>query len=115
MSHPDRHSDARRETRYYLIFLNAIRDRQLSPDAVERHAAHLAELDKAGKLVLAGPIPERAGGLIVLRAGSLEEVRAIAEDDPLVRGGYQTYELGSWLLSNRQNHYRPNLQGAPNK
>jgi uncharacterized protein len=103
------------EAVYYLIFLNGIPDRPLSPEVVNLHAAHLVELDRDGNLVLAGPIPERSGGLIVLRTGSLTEAKAIAEEDPLVRGGYQTYELGSWFISNRQNNFRPNLQGATNK
>jgi hypothetical protein len=30
-----------------------------------------------------------------------------------VRGGYQTYELGTWLMSNRQNGYRPGGFGEP--
>jgi|SRR6266852_1694081 len=50
------------------------------------HAAHLAELDDGGKLVMAGPLPERSGGLIVLRTGSVAEAKAIADEDPLVRG-----------------------------
>jgi uncharacterized protein YciI len=115
MSSPDRHSEGRGEAVYHLIFLNSIPGRPLSSEAVNLHAAHLEELDKAGKLVLAGPIPERAGGLIVLRTASLAEARAIAEEDPMIRGGYQTYELGTWLMSNRQNSYRPNVQGAPSK
>jgi hypothetical protein len=40
---------------------------------------------------------------------------AIAEEDPLVRGAYQTYELGTWLQSNRQNDYHPNIQAAAHK
>lgn len=96
---------------YHLIFLNGIPGKALSLEVVNLHAAHLEELDKAGKLVLAGPIPERAGGLIVLRTGSLVEARAIAEEDPMVRGGYQTYELGTWFMSNSENNYRPNVQG----
>ena len=40
---------------------------------------------------------------------------AIAEEDPLVRGAYQTYELGTWLISNRQNNYHPNIQAAADK
>lgn len=97
------------ERKYYLIFLNSIPGNALTPDAVNRHAAHLKELDDAGKLVLAGPIPERAGGLIALRVASLAEAKAIAEEDPMIRGAYQTYELGTWLMSNRQNDYRPNI------
>ena len=115
MTPADQPSDGRRETKYYLIFLNSIPGKPLSPQVVNLHAAHLAELDRDGKLVLAGPIPERAGGLIVLRTASLVEAKAIADEDPLIRGGYQTYELGTWFMSNRQNGYRPNVQGAPVK
>jgi uncharacterized protein YciI len=103
------------EARYFLIFLHSIPERPLSPDVVELHAAHLAELDDSGKLVMAGPLVERTGGLIVPRAGSVAEAIAIAEEDPLVRGAYQTYELATWLMSNRQNEYRPNIQPATHK
>jgi uncharacterized protein len=113
MSSSDR-LDGRGAT-FHLIILNGIPGKALLPEVVNLHAAHLAELDKAGKLILAGPIPERAGGLIVLRTGSLAEARAIAEEDPMVRGGYQTYELGTWFMSNRQNNYRPTVQGALDK
>jgi uncharacterized protein YciI len=110
MSAPDQHDDGRREARYFLIFLNSIPGKPLSAEVVNLHAAHLEEVDNAGKLVLAGPIPERAGGLIVLRVASLAEAKAIAEEDPMVRGAYQTYELGTWLMSNRHNDYRPTIQ-----
>jgi uncharacterized protein len=110
MSPADQPSGSRREAKYYLIFLNAIAGKPLTPEVVDRHAAHLAELDNDGELVLAGPIPERRGGLIVLRVASLAEAKAIAEEDPMVRGAYCTYELGTWFMSNRQNDYRPNLQ-----
>ena len=92
---------------YFLIFLKIVPGKTLSPDALGRHAAHLSELDRSGRLVLAGPIPERLGGLIVLRVASLADAKAVADEDPLVRGGYQTYELGTWLMSNRHNSYRP--------
>ena len=99
-----------RDSKLFLIFLNSIAGRSLTPEVVELHAAHLAQLDSEGKLVLAGPIPERAGGLIVLRVGSLAEAKAIAEQDPMVRGLYQTCEVGTWLLGDRENNYRPNVQ-----
>jgi hypothetical protein len=64
---------------------------------------------------MAGPLVERASGLIVLRGVSVAEAIAIAEEDPLVRGAYQTYQLATWLMSNRQNNYRPNIKAAANK
>ena len=103
------HDDARSEARYFLIFFNSIPGRPLTSEVVKLHAAHLAELDGEGKLVLAGPIPERASGLIVLRTASLAEAKAIADEDPMIRGSYQTYELGTWIMSNRQNDYQPKM------
>lgn len=75
---------------------------------MDLHAAHLAELDDGGKLVTAGPLVDRSSGLIVLRAADVAEAKPIADEDPLVRAAYLTYELGVWLTSNRQNNYRPN-------
>ena len=112
MSPADHQSGGRQEAKYYVIFLHGIHERPLSPEVVNLHAAHLAELDEDGKLVMAGPLPERSGGLIVLRTASAAEAKAIAEEDPMVRGGFETYEIGLWLMADRQNNYRPNLQPA---
>ena len=95
--------------KYFLISLKMVPGRTLSPEVLGFHATHLSQLDRSGRLVLAGPVPERLGGLIVLRVASLADAMAVAEEDPLVRGGYQTYELGTWLMSNRHNGYRPDL------
>jgi uncharacterized protein YciI len=96
--------------RYFLIVLKMVPGRTLSPEVLGLHAAHLSELDRSGRLVLAGPVPEHSGGLIALRVASLADAKAVADEDPLVRGGYQFYELGTWLMSNRHNGYRPDLQ-----
>jgi uncharacterized protein YciI len=96
--------------RYFLILMRIVPGKALPPEVLGAHAAHLAELDRDGRLVLAGLVPERPGGLIVLRVANLTDARAVADEDPLVRGGYQTYELGTWLMSKRQNGYRPDLQ-----
>jgi len=115
MSPSDQADSNHREDRYYLVFLSGIPGKPPTPEVISLHAAHLEQLDKDGKLVLAGPILERAGGLIVLRTKSVAEAKAIADEDPMIRGGYQSYELGTWLMSNRQNSYRPNIQRASDK
>jgi uncharacterized protein YciI len=100
------------DAKYYVILARLNSDGPPPPDVLDRHTAHLAKLDQEGKLVLAGPIPERKGGLIVIRAADLAEAKAIAERDPFVQGKYETYELGTWLMSNRENGYRPAMPGA---
>jgi uncharacterized protein YciI len=94
----------------YLLFLSLVPGKTLNPTVIEQHAAHLADLDREGRLVLAGPLPERLGGLIALRVANVAEAKAIAEVDPMIRGGFQTYELATWMMANKQNHYQPNVQ-----
>jgi uncharacterized protein len=101
-----------REAVFYVLFLSMIPGKALTPVVIDQHAAHLADLDRQGKLALAGPLLTRFSGLIVLRVASLADARAIAEEDPMIRGGYQTYELATWLMANKQNHYRPTLEPA---
>jgi uncharacterized protein len=95
---------------YFLILFKMGPGRTRSTGVLESHATHLSELDRSGGLVLAGPVPGRPGGLIVLRVDSQADAKAVADKDPLVRGGYQTCELGTWLMSNRRNGYYPDLQ-----
>jgi uncharacterized protein len=103
---------ARRDAVFYVLFLSLIPGKVLTSAVVDRHATHLADLDREGKLVLAGPLLTRFGGLIVLGVPSLAEATAIAEADPMIRGGFQSYELATWMVANKENHYRPNAQQA---
>lgn len=91
----------------YAVFLSIKAGKALTPAVIDQHAAHLAELDREGKLVLAGPLLTCFSGLIVLRVSTLAEAKAIAEADPMIRGGFQSYELAAWMMANKQNHYQP--------
>ena len=62
------------------------------PQVRPRHLEHLRPLDRAGRVVVAGPLfaddgKTPRGSLIVLEATSLEEARALAEQDPYVVEG----------------------------
>jgi uncharacterized protein len=46
------------------------------------HLAHMEPLDQAGRVVLAGPLTDKTGSLIVIEAGSLEEAQDFARKDP---------------------------------
>jgi uncharacterized protein YciI len=107
MSLDDLSAGDRRDAVLYVLFLAVIPGKALTPTVIDQHTAHLADLDRKGQLVLAGPLLARFNGMAILRVQSLDEAKAIAEADPMVRGGFQSYELATWILANKQNHFRP--------
>ncbi|MGI9389074.1 MAG: YciI family protein [Boseongicola sp.] len=79
------------------------------PEAVKAnlsdHLAYQRELEKSGRLVLAGPMSDESGehmmgtGLIIYRASTLQEASEIADNDPMHRSGARTYALRKWLVN----------------
>ncbi|MEO1549235.1 MAG: YciI family protein [Pseudomonadota bacterium] len=80
-----------------------------SPDQVKEnlgaHLAYQAELEARGALFLAGPVSDETGalmegmGLIIYRAASLEDARALADGDPMHQNGARRYVLRRWLIN----------------
>ena len=113
MTLADQYSRASRDVVYHSLFLTGLPGRTPTADVVAQHAAHLAQLDRDGKLALAGPFLGRFAGLLVLRTKSVAETIRIAEEDPMIRGGFQSYEVVPWAQATSRNNYQPNLiQGA---
>ena len=69
------------------------------------HLAYQRELEEAGRLVMAGPVSDEAGdymiggGMILLRADSMEEATQMAEDDPMHKTGARSFTLRKWLVN----------------
>lgn len=83
---------------------------EASPEDMQAHAqAHLdyqVELERSGRLFAAGPVTEEGAprfppksGLIVVRASSFEEARAIADADPMHQAGLRSYTLRRWTVN----------------
>lgn len=82
---------------------------KVAPDEMKKilpaHLAYQAEMEKAGKLFLAGPVSDATGeemqgtGMIVYRAASLEEAKSIADNDPMHKEGARSYNLRRWLIN----------------
>ncbi len=51
------------------------------------HLAHFEPLNKEGKVILAGPLTDGAGSLIVIEANSLADVWSLVGRDPYVTNG----------------------------
>jgi len=58
------------------------------------HLAKMDPLDQQGRVVLAGPLTDKAGSLIVIEADSLDEAQKFAQEDPYtVNGVFERVEV----------------------
>ncbi len=56
----------------------------------EAHLARLKEWAEQGKVILAGPLTDKTGSLIVVEADSIDEVQAFTKEDPyMIHGVFQ--------------------------
>ena len=79
------------------------------PEAVRAtlpdHLDYQREMEQHGKLVLAGPVSDPTGeemqgtGMIVYRAASMDDARAMADADPMHKAGARSYTLRKWLVN----------------
>lgn len=99
-------ADARGMRRYVLVILKTGPTRV--PAGTERdamfagHFSNMAELSAAGKLALAGPFVDNAGGwrgLYVFAVADVDEARALAETDPVIQQGEMVAEYHDWYGS----------------
>lgn len=89
----------------YVILLTRRPGVAVTEALIRAHVAHLKQLEAAGRLVLCGPFADGSDGMAVIRAGSLEEARAIAMADPFVVEGARNCEVRTWQLSCEANNH----------
>ena len=73
--------------------------------AIQAHVRHLHQLEREGRLVLAGPWADGQGGLVVVRATGLSEAEGIAAADPFVTLGHRRATVRAWPQSNEDNDH----------
>ncbi len=84
---------------YYVYVLTIAVERSVYEVHLPAHRHYLEQLHADGTLVLSGPFTDRRGGMVLIRAPSEAAARAIAEADPLVKHGVDTYELRHWRIT----------------
>jgi len=80
----------------YVILLDEIPGAQTTRQAVFDHVQHLKALESEGKLVICGPFTDYKGGMVVIKADSIDEARRIAEADPFVKLGLESTKSAPW-------------------
>ncbi len=62
------------------------------------HLARLQHLYEQGRVLLAGPLADKTGSLIIIEADSLEDANRIAQEDPYtVNGVFQRVEVHPFI------------------
>lgn len=89
----------------YMVLSTPAGDPTKVKELLPKHLAFQAEQEARGALFLAGPVSDETGdrmqgaGLIIYRAASLEDARAIAEADPMHESGARSFVLCRWLVN----------------
>lgn len=87
----------------YVILLSHTGKKPMTEAMVRAHVAHLKSLGE--KYVLGGPFKDYKGGMYVIQAASIEAAKEIAEADPFIKEGVESYELRTWELSTAENNH----------
>jgi len=83
---------------YVIIGHDGPNAKELRPQLRPSHLEHLGKYDQQGRVVLAGPLTDGHGSLIVLQADTLAEAREIAQRDPYVSGGvFESVDIHPFL------------------
>jgi uncharacterized protein YciI len=90
---------------YFVVFTRPAASREAVQRHLGIHLEYQRELERRGAIVAAGPLSDETGtewtgnGMIILRAATLQEARAIADADPMHRDGVRTYQILPWLMN----------------
>lgn len=87
---------------YFFVMLKRGPNRSQDAESVkklqEAHIAHLDKMAEMGKLNVAGPFGDDGDwrGIMIFKSGTLEEIKALVEQDPMVKIGRLNYEIHPW-------------------
>ncbi|HEV8680955.1 MAG TPA: YciI family protein [Stellaceae bacterium] len=90
-------------TQLYVVHTTPVAPREKIAELLPQHLEHQVRLEKSGVMFAAGPLMNEdgspGGGLIVIRAESFADARAIADTDPLHAAELRTYTIRRWTVN----------------
>lgn len=89
----------------YVILLSNTPGAKATRELTRSHVEFLKNLDREGRLVLCGPFLDYEGGMVIIKASSIEDARKIASADPFVSGGAKSFELRTLMQSCAENNH----------
>lgn len=88
----------------YIIFSEPVESSGNRDAVKQEHYAYQFSLEERGILFAAGPFlgPDdkpMGPGMIIVRAKTLDEAQAIADNDPYHKNGFRKYRIQPWRIS----------------
>ena len=88
----------------YIYETKLVGSREAFKEHLSAHLDYQVKLENEGIMFGAGPLftegnPKPGSGMIIVRADSFEEAKAIADADPFHAAGVRTYTLRKWVLN----------------
>lgn len=80
---------------YFAVFL-PMKDEEKSKTFRPDHLAYLKKMQEEGNLFAKGPFVDGAGGLVIYKAASLEQVEKFVQADPYIINGARDYDIHQW-------------------
>jgi uncharacterized protein YciI len=90
---------------FFMIRSQPIAPPERVKEILPRHLVYQLTLQEQHRLVLAGPLSDDSGdnmlgeGMMIYRAASEEEARAMADADPMHAEGGRSYTMRRWLVN----------------
>jgi len=82
---------------WYLTLHRWTGDRERAiAEALPAHLTWMREQQLAGRVLIAGPSPDRELGIIVVGSMPRDAVDDLFRDEPLVAGNFRNYEVIGW-------------------
>ncbi|TGY97425.1 hypothetical protein E5329_04585 [Petralouisia muris] len=92
---------------YMMMIKKSKTYQKMTKQIVTEHVENIRKLDDEGKLEICGVFKGYPGmaGMYILKTESREEAEEICNAEPLVMGGYASYQLVGLQIANRENNY----------
>ncbi|WP_368464813.1 YciI family protein [Hoeflea sp. TYP-13] len=90
---------------FFMVRSKPVAPPERVKEILPRHLAYQVSLQDQHKLVFAGPVSDESGdnmlgeGMMIYRAATEEEARALADADPMHAEGGRNYTMRRWLIN----------------
>ncbi|MCA8920048.1 MAG: hypothetical protein KDB68_07840 [Planctomycetes bacterium] len=82
---------------YFVVTIEYIQDMSVVEEHTPAHRAFSAGLKERGLLLMSGPFNPRTGGMLLLKAESVNDAVAAFEDDPFKKLDIAKYDIREWI------------------